>query len=305
MKEEQKRRSPARNRQQRNSRAAQAAQERREARQERQRLDEVREKQKKRAKHRTRRRIRSDVWKRLLIMGGVVAAVVLSMVIFFRVRTIAVYGSVYYTAEEISAVCGVSTGDNLLTVSRAKIAGNIMAELPYISSVRVSRSLPDVLELTVTEYDVTYAICDVRGDYYLMTAGGKITEKIDEQLAKSHVKIAGFAILTPNVGEQIVIDAPQDAQDLAQGQMAAMKELLAQLDAQELTKEIVSIEIPTAYEIALNYADRFYVKLGNAEDLGSKLRTLKAAIAKLEDYQSGTFDLSVNGAKEARFLPEE
>lgn len=89
--------------------------------------------------HRTRRRINPGVWKRILIMAAVVAAVVLSMVLFFRVRSVEVTGSAYYTADEIRAACGVAQGDNLLTLSRARIAGNIMAELPYVSTVQVTR----------------------------------------------------------------------------------------------------------------------------------------------------------------------
>ena len=174
---------PRRRPPERNSRAAQAAQQRRDQRREQAHLEELRQKQRKRARHRTRRRINPGVWKRILIM----AAVVLSMVLFFRVRSVEVTGSAYYTADEIRAACGVAQGDNLLTLSRARIAGNIMAELPYVSTVQVTRRLPDTLELTVTEYDVTYAAQGADGASYLITADGKITEKIDETAARGHI----------------------------------------------------------------------------------------------------------------------
>ena len=103
-------------RKERDSLAAQEAQRRRAERKERERLDAQRDKQKRKAKHRTRKRISAEVWKRLLIMGGIVAAVVLSMIIFFRVRSIEVIGNSYYTPEEIIAAAGVAEGDNLLTV---------------------------------------------------------------------------------------------------------------------------------------------------------------------------------------------
>ena len=137
---------PRRRPPERNSRAAQAAQQRRDQRREQAHLEELRQKQRKRARHRTRHRINPGVWKRILIMAAVVAAVVLSMVLFFRVRSVEVTGSAYYTADEIRAACGVAQGDNLLTLSRARIAGNIMAELPYVSTVQVTRRLPDTLE---------------------------------------------------------------------------------------------------------------------------------------------------------------
>ena len=207
---------PRRRPPERNSRAAQAAQQRRDQRREQAHLEELRQKQRKRARHRTRRRINPGVWKRILIMAAVVAAVVLSMVLFFRVRSVEVTGSAYYTADEIRAACGVAQGDNLLTLSRARIAGNIMAELPYVSTVQVTRRLPDTLELTVTEYDVTYAAQGADGASYLITADGKITEKIDETAARSHIAVTGLQLADPAVGQQLKVAGDDDV--AAQGQ---------------------------------------------------------------------------------------
>ena len=161
-------RRPSRRPPERNSRAAQAAEQRRRDRRERERLDTLREKQRRKAKHRTRRRISPTALKRLLIMAAVVAAFVLSMVIFFRVRDIQVTGSTYYTAEEVIAACGITKGDNLLTISRGKAAGSVMAALPYVKTVQVTRHLPDTLELTVTE-------CKLLS--YLATHRGRVVSK--------------------------------------------------------------------------------------------------------------------------------
>ena len=152
-------------------------------------------------------------------MAAVVAAVVLSMVLFFRVRSVEVTGSAYYTADEIRAACGVAQGDNLLTLSRARIAGNIMAELPYVSTVQVTRRLPDTLELTVTEYDVTYAAQGADGASYLITADGKITEKIDETAARGHIAVTGLQLADPVVGQQLTVAGDDDV--AAQGQHIA------------------------------------------------------------------------------------
>ena len=225
---------PRRRPPERNSRAAQAAQQRRDQRREQAHLEELRQKQRKRARHRTRRRINPGVWKRILIMAAVVAAVVLSMVLFFRVRSVEVTGSAYYTADEIRAACGVAQGDNLLTLSRARIAGNIMAELPYVSTVQVTRRLPDTLELTVTEYDVTYAAQGADGASYLITADGKITEKIDETAARGHIAVTGLQLADPVVGQQLTVAGDDDV--AAQGQHDALCALLQAREEAGLTK---------------------------------------------------------------------
>ena len=275
---------PRRRPPERNSRAAQAAQQRRDQRREQAHLEELRQ-------------------KRILIMAAVVAAVVLSMVLFFRVRSVEVTGSAYYTADEIRAACGVAQGDNLLTLSRARIAGNIMAELPYVSTVQVTRRLPDTLELTVTEYDVTYAAQGADGASYLITADGKITEKIDETAARGHIAVTGLQLADPVVGQQLTVAGDDDV--AAQGQHDALCALLQALEEAGLTKKAASVAVPSSYELSFWYGDQYEVKLGNSENLPYKLAYLEKVLESLADYQTGTIDLSFSEGSEARFTPKQ
>ena len=289
-------------RKKRDSRAAQEAKRRREERKERERLDDLRQKQKRKAKRRTRKRISPETWKRLLIMGGIVVAVVLSMVIFFRVQTIEVVGNNYYTPEEIMQSAGVAAGDNLLTLSRGSVAGNIMAQLPYIESVRVTRELPDTLVLTVSELATTYAVTDTEGDCYLITANGKVTEKIEAREAKSHIQVTELLIDPPTVGEMIQVHAAEDEALAAQGQFNALTSTLSEIEDAELVKQIVSVSIPSSYRITVSYEGRFEVDLGNTDRLDYKLEFLKKVIAEQKEYASGTIDLSLSEGEEAHVM---
>ena len=290
-------------RKKRDSRAAQEAKRRREERKERERLDDLRQKQKRKAKRRTRKRISPETWKRLLIMGGIVVAVVLSMVIFFRVQTIEVVGNNYYTPEEIMQSAGVAAGDNLLTLSRGSVAGNIMAQLPYIESVRVTRKLPNTLVLTVSEFATTYAVTDTEGDCYLITANGKVTEKIEAREAKSHIQVTELLIDPPTVGEMIQVHAAEDEALAAQGQFNALTSTLSEIEDAELVKQIVSVSIPSSYRITVSYEGRFEVDLGNTDRLDYKLEFLKKVIAEQKEYASGTIDLSLSEGEEAHVMP--
>lgn len=279
-------------RKERDSRAAQEAQRRREARKERERLDNLRQKQKRKAKHRTKKRISAETWKRLLIMGGIVIAVVLSMVIFFRVQSIEVVGNSYYSAEEIVQAAGVSEGDNLLIISRGGVAGSIMAELPYIHTVRVTHKLPNKIVLTVTEFDATYAVADTEGDYYLITANGKATEKVEQREAKSHILIEELTIETPTIGEIVQVHADEGEEVAAQEKFNALTKLLTQLEEAELSKQIISVSVPSSFQLTVNYEDRFQVNLGNSERLYEKFAFLKTVVSQQKDYAKGTIDLT-------------
>lgn len=287
----------------RNSNAAQVAQRRREERKERAHLENLRQKQTRKAKKRNkaRKRISRATVKRILIMLGILLALILSMIIFFRVRDIEVQtirkgvevsGNSYYSASQIIEASGLEEGDNLLLISRADIAGNIMAKCPYVSAVRVVRQLPNAVQIIVEEYDATYAVRDGKGDYYLITAGGKVTEKVTEVIAAGHIRIRDLTIQTPTVGQAATVMAPSGQEVAAQGQMDALKLLLQQIEEQELLSEISSVSVPSSFDLSMEYSDRFTVKIGDTSELKYKISYLKSVIEEQKPYATGTIDLT-------------
>ena len=292
-------------REKRNSRAAQTAQRHREERKENARLSELRQRQKRKAKQRTQKAMPIDVWKRLIIMGAVVAALALSMIIFFRVHHVEVRGNAFYTSEEISAATAIADGDNLLTLSRGQVAGSVMAQLPYIRSVQVTRRLPDTVIVTVTEFDTTYAVQDAAGTWYLMTATGKLTEQVSELAAKEHILIENLVLKDPVVGEQAVPSAEEGKEDAARRKLETLIEVLQEIEAAELVREIRSVNVLSTSSISLWYGDRFQVELGGSNELAYKLEYLKIIVAQQKDYDTGTIDLTLSNGNEAYVIPNQ
>ncbi len=292
---EQEKKQPSRKpTERRNSKAAQVAQRRREERAEKARLESIRHKQTQKTKRRskTKKRISRETLRRILIMGGICVAVILSMIIFFRVRNVEVRGGSYYTPEEIVAAAGTENGDNLLIISRGDIAGNIMAKCPYVSSVQVTRQLPDTVVIHIQEYDATYAVRDSAGDYYLISADGKAADQITEAVAADHIKIEDLTIRTPEIGSLVSVMAPQGQEIAAQGQLDALKAVLKSVEDSQLLKQITSVSVPSSYEISLWYTDRFEVKLGDTSELDYKLNYLKTVVDSQKTYATGIIDLT-------------
>lgn len=289
----------------RSSRAAAEAQRRRDERKERTRLDGMRDKQKRQAKQRTRHRIGAETWKRILIMGGIAAALVLSMIIFFRVRTVEVRGNAYYAADEIIEAAGIASGDNLLTLSRGEIAGNVIARLPYVKNVRVTRTLPDTVVITVTENETTFAVADAGGKYYLITSAGKATQQVEQTEAKTHILIQDLIIQPAVIGEDVHVIASADGSVSAQEQLDALKLLLREIEASKLEKEITVVSVPSAFNLTAWYEDRFEVRLGTTEDLAYKLEYLKVVVQEQKEYTTGIIDLTFSSGPEAHVMPNE
>ena len=238
-------------------------------------------------------------------MGAVILAVIVSMIIFFRVRSVEVTGNHYYSAQEIIDAASIMDGDNLLTLSRGEIAGNVIAKLPYIKNVRVTRQLPDSVVLRVTEYESTYAVQDTNGDYYLITAAGKVTEQLDEREAKSHIVVEELTIHPPTIGEVITLTYAEGKEAEAQSRLSALLQLLQEIENAELSKYVASVQVPSAYQMTLWYGDRFEVRLGNREKLAYKLEFLKVVVAEQKDYVTGIIDLSLNEGNEAHVIKDE
>ncbi len=294
----------------RQSRAAQTAKRRKEERQERRQMDGLREKQIRQAKRRTRKRISRTTWRRILVMSGVVLAVILSMVIFFRGQVIIVKGNEYYSQDAIEKASGIAVGDNLLLMSRGEISGNILAELDLVRSVQVTKQLPNTVIITVTEDPVPYAVQDTLGDWYLITADGKAIEKIDEKEARNRLFVENLTINTPSIRkgakEIVSVAAPKGKEIAAQAQFDALTALLRTLGEKNYSDlNIISVSVPSANKISLLYDKRFTVELGDDTELDYKLAYLKTVLAEQSNHASGTIDLTLSEGKVARVMLDD
>ncbi len=242
-----------------------------------------------------------NFWKDLFIMLAITAAVILSMVIFFKVKTVEVTGMEHYTQEQIIEASGIAQGDNLLTLSKATVASRIRAELPYVSEVQVKRSLPNRVILAVKEFDVSYTVTDSAGNPWLMTAGGMLLEQVDDRTAAGHVTITGFTLENPAPGTRLTIHADEGNESAAKVQEETVCSLMTLLEASEFGNQVVSVDVPLSFDLSFWYQDQYHVLLGTAEDLEYKLQYFEEVIRQLDSYETGEIDLSFTSDRKAIF----
>ena len=248
-----------------------------------------------RKKHNRRRRRGSfaPLYKLLclaLIMGAVAAA----MAIFFKVEKIEVSGNSRYTSQQVVDVCGVEQGDNLFFMNKYEVAGRISQALPYVESVSINRKLPESLRIRVTE-----CVCDVAleqaGGVWLLCQTGKVVDFVEVKPEGSAV-VTGVTLAEPAVGGSLAA---------AEGSEAALAELRALLDhlrAKGMLADVQEIHLEREDCVSFRYLDRLNVEIPWESDLDYKLDFLAAVVAKLEDYETGTLKMMVDG--EARLLNE-
>ncbi len=113
---------------------------------------------------------------RVLLTGIVLAAAVVAMTVFFRVKTISVEGAEQYGSEELIAGMDVQKGENLYLWNKNRVLSDLMHSFPYLESAQLRRKLPDGLVLTVTECSAAAAVRNEDNTFTYISAGGKVLE---------------------------------------------------------------------------------------------------------------------------------
>lgn len=258
----------------------------------------------------------------LITVVAVVLAIVFGMSIFFKVENVKVSGCNKYSPWEVSEASDIEIGSNLLTISRAQISGSIISRLPYVDKVRVGISLPDTVNIEITELDVVYAIEDTTGAWWLMNSEGKLVEQINGVTAKTYTQILGVRLESPEVGQLAVAQETKletiplvdeesgedatadtttepvdDTESITVGitgaeRLRTVMSVLQVLSTNSISGQINSVDVSSLSAIELWYDERFQVNLGDTVQLEYKISALKATIAQMESYESGHLDLT-------------
>ena len=218
------------------------------------------------------------------------------------IPNVKVSGAVKYDAYDIVKASGISENDNLITLNKNRIGARILAEFPYIDTVQIEKQLPDTVVIQVTELEVVYAVQDQENNWWLMSAGGKLVESCPEAVAKSHTKIVGFQLASPEAGKQAVAyEVPQepDAEGntvpvtvYAREKLDAALAILQNLEKEGFVGTMASVDVSNLMDIRMWYGNRFEMLVGDTQNLPKKINALSQALDLKEDYETGVLDAS-------------
>ncbi len=257
---------------------------------------------------------RSRMILHLTTVVAVVLALLLGVSLFFKVDTVMVSGNVKYSAWDIQQASGIHSGDGLLTLSGARIAGKIRTALPYVSSVRIGIKLPNTVNIEIVEIDVTYAVQGPGNDWWLVSAEGKVVEKVADGAQAGHTRLLGVQLADPQVSEQAQAlenapagtapDGSQAPQVVSQAQrLQTALDIAGFLEQNSMIGSVVSIDVTDLGNIQLWHGTQYQVLLGDNTQLSYKIACLKGALEKMADYQSGVLDISLTTPDQVIYTP--
>lgn len=244
---------------------------------------------------------------RLATVAAVVVALLLGLSIFFKVEHVEVSGCDKYTAYQVQQASGIEQAEQLLTFSRARAASKILAQLPYVRSVRIGISLPDTVRIEIVESTVGYAVEDSNGIWWLIDCQGKVLEQTAEP--ELHPMITGVKLDSPEVGMQAA--AYEDAQEstdeegnvipvtvTASKRLSTAVSIADNLERNGIYGEVTSVDVTNIHDIVLGYGDMYRILLGHADNVSYNVALLKAAVeACTKNYpdMAGQIDISDTG----------
>ena len=243
---------------------------------------------------------------RLVTVIAVVFALFFGMSIFFKVKTVTVAGSNKYTPLDVREASGILEGENLLSISEAKISTNIKENLPYVDTVRVGIKLPDTVKIEIEELDVVYSIEAEDGSWWLMRSDGVIVDKTNAAEAEQHTRLLGIKVSKPKVGDAATAVKAAPAETTEEGQTAptvndqsaeqleAAISIFQYLEDRGIIGEATSVDVTNMTQLEVWYKDRFQILLGDATQLSYKVKLAQVAIDEyMQTYDSGVLDVSL------------
>ena len=208
-----------------------------------------------------------------------ITAVILSLTVFFRVENIGVTGSKIYSAKEISAAAGVKNR-NMFLLTEEKVANSIRPKCPYVDSVKLDRSLPDKLNIKVTDA-VPYSYYIKEGKFYTVSKKGYVLSQDDAEPQGLLKILCGDISAVP--GKKLTV--------ISKRQRELVEKITAELQKNGIAAGVIDVSNTVA--IKLSVENRFEVVLGTSDYLSKKTAHLKGMIKNIEPDKTGTIDLSM------------
>ena len=215
----------------------------------------------------------------------IIVAIIFAMSVFFKVEKIDVSGNSKYSKEQIISASGIHTGDNLFFINRIGAGSRVVVKLPYIDSVKITRSLPNRVTITVEESKAV--ACISSGDeLWSVSSTGKFLSKLSDKDAELLPRIKGLSVSGAQVGEQISVSGDDKPK------LDYLLDILYQVQARSLVDKVANINVSDIAKASFEYDDRFVVILGENNNTEYKFGKLLSAVSQLKADDAGTLELS-------------
>ncbi len=211
----------------------------------------------------------------LLITGAV-----LSLTVLFPIKNITAKGSKVYNSAQIIEYSGIEKGDNLFAISKKETLDKLKKKLPFVETVELERTLPDTLNIKITDAK-EYACYGINDKYYTVSQSGWVLEEYTEKPENV------ILIICDNVKCEMGT-AVEFLEDSSHG---VSQTIIDELLKRKITVDYVDITENASLKAKVN--GRFIVNFGTAVDLEPKIKHLTSMMQEIGEKKTGIINLNM------------
>ena len=239
------------------------------------------------------RKMKKRQRKQLSLLIGVVlflsVAAIIMLTPAFDINKIEVHGNSVLKDEQIIRASGIVEGVNIFGVSIKETKENIKS-LGYVESVKIKRSLPSTIKITVVE-EVGVAYLKADDGFVIIAADGRCVEITDGADENNSVKtpdlplVKGMKNVKYKVGQTIKTENEL--------QLEALTACLHEFSRQDYIFDIREIDVTDITDIKFYYHNKdLCVTLGTTDLIDYKMECFGAYLKKVGTLPTGYVDLN-------------
>jgi len=232
-----------------------------------------------------------------IILLITVLTVILGIVLYllsdrvFIINKVNINDLTIYDTEEVLDALDIPEGRSILFTSFKDRYEKLKRKYPYIISVNIQRSLPDTLNIMVTE-DCGCMKIDIGSETYLLTKDLTVVSILSE--SKESERLLGndvprIRLETGRIARCVVGEKIEFGESYI---FDAVKGIYAALEKCGVEKNIEYIDLTEKFYIEMYYDERFLIQFGNWEDALSKTRLFVKVAEELYEDDHGKIDVS-------------
>lgn len=248
-----------------------------------------------------KRKIRNILSFSAVLLIVVIACVVLSLTVLFKIQVYEVNGTEKYSYNEIVNTSGLSEGENVFLAPRTLAGNRIKDKFPYVEKVNVDIKIPDTIVFNVTEATEAYLVKITDNEYLVVSSEGRILDTVSSPGNKKIPIFIGPEVKTKEVGKYIKYE---------DGAVLDTINRISDIFTNNGYTKISEINASQISNLTFTYDGRIFVKLGMPEDLDYKIRTAMTIITEKLDLNeaipiAGLLDVSKCNETKKSYFKEE
>ncbi len=232
-----------------------------------------------------RRRARQKAIMTVVVAILIIAGMIASFVLIFRLSAFEVEGESIYSDQELIATVPILLEENIFSFSIEDAQRAILEKFIYIENVEVRRKLPSTILISVEPAVERYMI-EVEQQRYVLSETLKVLRVAQD--GEMFAGIVGLEPQTPVVGENI--------SSTDENRQHMLELLIQELKEVKILEQITEINVTDTLNLEVVYDGRIDIFFGSDLSMEYKMQMVaKVLNENIQSNESGSIDASVSG----------